>query len=207
MTTAFPLAWPQGWPRTPDYKRQSDRIFASKSRGPITMALAGAQLRSELRLLWAASPVISTNVALRQDGQPYSDQRKLTDPGVAIYFQLKGKPMVMASDRYQTVGGNMRSLALAIDAMRQLERHGGGTMMERAFSGFAALPPPNQVKRPWRQVMGFSDKAILDTRTVADRFRTLAQSRHPDNGGSHELMSELNVAYDDAKRAFSGIQE
>lgn len=197
MTTAFPLAWPVGWPRTPDHKRQDDRIFASKTYGAVTMARAGEQLRAELRMLRAASVVLSTNVALRQDGLPYSDQRKLTDPGVAIYFQLKGKPMAMASDRYRTVGGNMRSLALAIDAMRQLERHGGGTMMERAFTGFAALPPPNQVKRAWRSVFGVGELWRGD---LAQRYRDLAKARHPDNGGSVERMSELNVAYDDAKK-------
>src|SRR5882672_8726768 len=177
MTVAFPLQWPQGWPRTPDYRRQSDRIFAGKIYGAVTMARAGEQLRSELRMLGAASTVISTNVALRQDGLPYSDQRKLTEPGVAIYFQLKGKPMAMSSDRYNTVGGNMRSLALAIDAMRQLERHGGGTMMERAFTGFAALPPPNQVKRRWRDVFSVEDNWRGD---LSERYRMLAKLRHPD---------------------------
>jgi len=198
MTVAFPLQWPAGWPRTPDYKRQSDRVFAGKTYGAVTMARAGEQLRSELRLLGAAGLVISTNVALRQDGLPYSDQRKLTDPGVAIYFQLKAKPMVMASDRYNTVGGNMRSLALAIDAMRQLERHGGGTMMERAFSGFAALPPPNQVARPWRSVFGVG---VLWTGDIHQRFREKAKVCHPDMvTGSTEKMAELNAAYEDAKR-------
>lgn len=205
MTVAFPLQWPQGWPRTPDYKRQSDRIFAGKTYGAVTMARAGEQLRDELRLLGAASTVISTNVALRQDGLPYSDQRKLTDPGVAIYFQLKGKPMAMASDRYTTVGGNMRSLALAIDAMRQLERHGGGVMMERAFTGFAALPPPNQVKRAWRDVFGLPRGMRLDMDAVGARYRALAKDRHPDRGGSHELMAELSAAYEDAKMEHAGL--
>ena len=57
----------------------------------------------------------------------------------------------MARDAYKTVAGNMRSLTLAIEAMRQLERHGGSTMMERAFQGFAAIAPPDW-KKPWREV-------------------------------------------------------
>jgi hypothetical protein len=50
--------------------------------------------------------------------------------------------MTMACDRFDNAAANMRSLGLAIEAMRQLERHGGGAMMEKAFSGFVALPPP-----------------------------------------------------------------
>jgi hypothetical protein len=199
MTTAFPLAWPDGWPRTPDYKRQSDDIFRSKLRGVVTMTRAGQQLRDELSRLSARSIVISTNVALRQDGLPYSDQRKLTDPGVAVYFQLKGRPLVMATDRYKTVGGNMRSLALAIEAMRQLERHGGGTMMERAFTGFAALPSPGR-KKPWREVFGLKPGYRFDNIDIAALYRSLAKDLHPDAGGSEEQMSDLNVAYEEAKR-------
>ena len=48
----------------------------------------------------------------------------------------------MACDRFDNAAANMRSLGLAIEAMRQLERHGVGTMMERAFTGFVALPAP-----------------------------------------------------------------
>ena len=49
----------------------------------------------------------------------------------------------MAMDRFTSVAGNLRSLTLAIEAMRQLNRHGGGTMMERAFAGFVAIAPPD----------------------------------------------------------------
>jgi hypothetical protein len=199
MTTAFPLAWPDGWPRTPDYKRLNDRVFASKIYGGVTMARAGRQLRDELLRLNARGIVISTNVALRQDGLPYSDQRKLTDPGVAVYFQLKGKAMVMATDRYKTVGGNMRSLALAIEAMRQLERHGGGTMMERAFTGFTAIAPPG-AKRPWREVFGLKPGHRFYPSDISALYRTLAKDLHPDVGGSEEQMRDLNAAYAEARK-------
>lgn len=55
----------------------------------------------------------------------------------------------MARDSYNTPWENIRSLILAIDAIRSIERHGGSTMMERAFAGFAAIAPPSW-KRPWR---------------------------------------------------------
>jgi hypothetical protein len=42
----------------------------------------------------------------------------------------------------RSVAENMRSLALAIEGMRQVERHGGGFMLERAFTCFLAIAPP-----------------------------------------------------------------
>jgi hypothetical protein len=191
---AFPLQWPDGWPRTPYGRRESDRRFGGTSQ--ITMGRARDQLLEELKRLRATNPIISSNIALRRDGIPYADQRRLDDPGVAVYFTLRNKPMVMARDAYQTVAGNLRSLTLAIEAMRQLERHGGSTMMERAFSGFAALTPPDW-KKPWRQVFGVKPDWRGD---ITALYREKARNRHPDAGGSDTVMAELNVAYEEAKQ-------
>jgi hypothetical protein len=125
--------------------------------------------------------------------------RAQDDPGVAVYFTLKGKAMAMARDRYRTVWENIKSLILAIDAMRSIERHGGSTMMERAFSGFAALTPPDW-KKPWREVFGVKPEWSGD---IASLYREKARQRHPDAGGSDMLMAELNVAYAEAKRELS----
>ena len=192
---AYPLQWPDGWPRTPDYKRESDNRFGGKVYG-LTMGRARDHLLAELERLGAKSVVISTNVALRGDGLPYATQRQITDPGVAVYFMLKKRPLVMARDQYKTVAGNIRSLTLAIEAMRQLERHGGSTMMERAFSGFAAIAPPDW-KKPWREVFGVDPEWRGD---ISALYREKARNRHPDAGGSDQLMAELNVAYQEARR-------
>jgi hypothetical protein len=50
--------------------------------------------------------------------------------------------MVMARDGFSSVAGNLRSLAMAIEGLRQLERHGGSLVLERAFEGFRAIAPP-----------------------------------------------------------------
>lgn len=193
---AFPLQWPEGWPRTQDWKRESDKRFAGSTYGVLTLGRTRDQLIAELKLLGAKNVVISTNIALRNDGLPYSQQKRIDDPGVAVYFMLRQKPMVMARDAYQTVAGNLRSLTLAIAAMRQLERHGGSNMMERAFSGFVAIPPPDW-KKPWRQVFGVQADWRGD---ITALYREKAKLRHPDAGGSDVLMAELNVAFDEAKK-------
>lgn len=201
MTTAYPLQWPDGWPRTEYHRRESDQIFAGRVYG-LTMGRARDQLIAELGRLSAKDVVISSNIQLRQDGLPYSDQRRVTDPGVAVYFTLKKRPLVMAVDRFVSVAGNMRSLALAVDAMRQLERHGGGKMMERAFTGFVSIPPPDW-KKPWREVFGVQSDWCGD---IKELFREKAKLRHSDVGGDDQLMAELNIAYDEAKRELGGEQ-
>jgi hypothetical protein len=97
---------------------------------------------------------------------------------------------------------------LAIEAMRQLERHGGGHMMQRAFDGFAQLPPPSgsaqtAPKRPWRTVLGLDGMSGPNFAQLAGAeasYKTLARKHHPDTeGGSHEAMAELNIAINDAR--------
>src|SRR5258708_200630 len=153
MTQAYPLLWPEGWPRTPAAHR--------RNTSPVTTTFDGArrQLLNELQLLGAMSAVISSNLPLRVDGQPYADaaRRRMDDPGVALYFTLDTRAVVMARDVFWNVHDNLRSIGHAIEHLRGLERHGGAHMMERAFGGFTALPPP-QGARPvpvdWRHELG-----------------------------------------------------
>jgi hypothetical protein len=189
---AFPLQWPDGWPRTSLYKRGSSRFGKNLGLGEIK------KLQAELRLLGGRNVVISSNIPLRNDGLPYASQagKRYDDPGVAIYFRLKDKPLSMARDRYVTPWENIRSLTLTINAIRSIERHGGSTMMERAFSGFAAIAPPDW-KKPWREVFGVKPEWRGD---IAALYKEKARNRHPDVGGDDMLMAELNVAYQEAKR-------
>jgi hypothetical protein len=110
--------------------------------------------------------------------------------------------MVMARDQFVSVAGNLRSLTLAISAMRQLERHGGKYMMERAFTGFIAIAPPDW-KKSWREVFGI--KPSEQPGDIAQLYREKARNRHPDAGGSDQLMAELNVAYQEARQEL-GLQ-
>jgi hypothetical protein len=208
MTEAYPLQWPEGWPRTA-FNRESDRRFGSNRaieespeglimRGTrrLTLGRARDQLFTELGRLGATNVVVSSNVPLRRDGRPYADESGIDDPGVAVYFTFKKRQLVMARDRFVSVAGNMRSLTLAIEAMRQLARHGGDYMMERAFTGFLAIAPPDW-KKPWRQVFGVKPDWSGD---ITALYREKARNRHPDVGGADTLMAELNAAYAEAKQ-------
>lgn len=203
MTTAYPLAWPDGWPKTPDDKRRDRSQFST------TLDRARRQLLEELRMLGAQGVVISTNLPLRNDGAPRSDiaRFRIGDPGVAIYFLLRKRQMVMARDAYWNVHDNLRSIGHAIAHLRGLERHGGASMMERAFEGFAALPPPERPQaRPWREVLGleeFTGPAFAVLAGAEAAWKHLARTAHPDVGGSDDAMSQINRAIADARKELS----
>ena len=194
MTETYPLHWPDGWPRTSANKQLWS--LAGGRRHSQAWALVVDRLLGELDRIGAKQVVLSTNQPLRRDGLPYAATRRFEESGAAVYFTLNRQQLVMAQDRYELLADNIRSLALAIEGMRQMQRHGGGHMMERAFSGFAALPAP-EAERHWSEVLGLSATASRDE--IEKAYRSCAKTTHPDHGGSTEAMAALNVAYDEAR--------
>ena len=192
MAEAFPLDWPAGWPRAVDRKFS---LPAGNSSKQPTWNKTVERLMRELRLLGAEHVVLSTNQQLRRDGLPYQAPRRIEDPGVAVYFQLKGRALVMAQDGYWDMLDNMRSLALALEGLRQMERHGGGHMMDRASQGFAALPGP----KDWRKVLGFGPDDRPGIHSLMSAYREEAKKVHPDVGGTDAQMAELNAALTEAR--------
>jgi hypothetical protein len=88
----------------------------------------------------------------------------------------------------------------ALDALRAIERAGASQVLEQVFTGLRALPAHITVARPWREVLGVAASATPTPEIVESRFRELARSRHPDNGGSHDQFVELESARRDALR-------
>lgn len=199
MTQAFPLQWPQGRPRKPA-NRRGDAAFGKRGSDGwlknLTLAQARDRLQGELDRFRVKSVVLITNVELRLDGLPKSGQPEPIDPGVALYFDLGGKPHVLACDTYRRVADNIAALAAHIEATRKIERLGVATAAEM-FAGFQALPAPGST--PWWQVLGVQPSATAAQIEAA--FKRLARERHPDvAGGSHELMADLNRARDEGLR-------
>lgn len=161
------------------------------------MARAVYELQHELDLLRATKCVLSSNVELRIDGTPRSNQPKVPDPGAAVYFELKGRPISLASDKWSRVECNIWAIAKHIQALRGQERWGIGTV-EQAFTGYLALPAP-MIIVPWWEILKV-DEGDTKERVFASYLR-LAKSNHPDTGGNNEAMSAINQAWDAAKFA------
>ena len=192
---AYPLCWPSGWPRMSPHARKTSR-FKSKS-----FAVARDVLMDELRKFGARDVILSTNIPLRQDGLPYSGYRQPDDKGVAIYFTLKGKKMVFACDLWTRIEDNLHAIANTIDALRGIARWGSSDLLERAFTGFTALPAP-PAKKPWHVVLEVTERA--SPTTVRSQYRALALKHHPDRGGDPDHMAEITRAYTEAMNAFLG---
>lgn len=185
LLEAYPLTWPERQPRTPSHAR-GHAAFKWE------LARSRDELLHELKLLGAKDIVISTNVPTRRDGLPYAVAREPADPGVAVYFERKSKSFVLACDTYNRVKYNLRAIGATVEALRAIERHGSTSMLEQAFTGFAALPPAGRVE-PWWEVLGVARDA--SAMTVRDRFRELARIHHPDVGGDGATMARINDAF------------
>jgi hypothetical protein len=157
------------------------------------MERAATEIYRQLKLIGVGdyNVVISTNVELRRDGLPYSNQKNPHDPGSAVYFMLKGQPKVLACDKWDRVEHNLWSIAMHIDAIRAQDRYGVGTV-EQAFAGYTALPPPADL-RPWYEVLGVSESCTLEEARAA--WIKGAKLCHPDNGGSDAAMAAINGAW------------
>lgn len=190
--TAYPLAWPLGWKRTAAPRR-------ARFSGRETISTAARFVLQELERLGARDAVIASNVELRLDGLPRSNQRTPGDRGVAVYFRLKGRDAVLACDAWDLPEHNLRAIGKHVEAIRGQARWGVGSI-EQAFTGYQALPPARNGARPWWEVLEL-DGDVQRPEVVRERYRALARERHPDTtGGSSAAFVELRRAYDDACR-------
>ena len=191
MTAAYPLTWPEGFPRAS--KREPGRFKAT-----LTSALKNVQdslrpfANDSGRKL--ESLIISSNVTLGAE--------RPADPGVAIWFVWDGMQVCVAVDRYSDVAGNLQAIHHIIEARRVELRHGTLALVRATFQGFRALPAPAS-KRAWRDVLEL-DGLTSSRQNVETCYRALAKKHHPDTGGTAEAMAELNRARDEALREIGG---
>lgn len=194
----FPLAWPEGWPRTRPQDRKAQAAWKR------TATQYRDALEKELNRMEAPSFIISSNVPLTQRGAMTPGIEPL-DVGVGVYFSRKVKETfswqdaldlhdpaptleqidrafrklslqyhpdrpggdiamfqaltkhrdnarnwvnrrtnqnfeyVLACDQFNAVRLNMAAVCLTLKAIRQIERCGTSSLLERAFSGFAQI--------------------------------------------------------------------
>jgi hypothetical protein len=175
---AYPLTWPGGWPRTPK---------PQKSAFKQTLAAALSGLKKEVQLLGGTGLLLSSNVIL--------DCARPADPAVVAYFTYEQKQVAIPCDRWLEVEGNIRAIALTIEAMRGMERWGAKHMIRAMFQGFVALPPPAD----WRGILG--NPSTLEQAEAA--YKASMKTAHPDAGGTHERAAALNTAIKEARKVLA----
>lgn len=124
--------------------------------------------------------VISSNARTNRYGEIVSRQSRIEDTGVAAYFDLNGQQVCIPCDRWIRLEDNVNAIALAISALRGLERWGAKQTVDRAFRGFAALPAGDAPA--WWEMLGVSRTA--SRQEVEAAYRQQVRRHHP-NVGSH----------------------
>lgn len=186
---AYPLHWPPGWARA-KYRRTS-----SFNRGGNRLRISDAlrRLLPELDRLGARDATISTNVRPHL----YDQVGDSSDPGVAVYFELNGSPMVLACDRWDRSADNLAAIAAHVESLRAQERWGVGSL-EQAIAGYKALPALGAAK-PWWEVLGLP--ATATGMQIRARRLELLKDLHPDRpDGDATRAAEVNAAYDQAMK-------
>ena len=206
--SAYPLTWPAGWKRTaPDLRKRArfSRMLdgsSSNFRGKqiLTVADGVTRLVEELMRLGVGDRhdiITSTNIEVRLDGFPYSNRPEPLDPGVSVYWRMPAEKdtKCMAVDRYDRVAGNIAAVAATVSAMRAIERHGGAEILDRAFTGFIALPAPGD----WRKILGLSNRQDINLEVAEKAYRSLAKDAHPDTGGTVIHWQQISTAIAQAR--------
>ena len=187
MTQAYPLHWPEAWPRTKSPQASRFKTTLHRAIGNVEDELQRFANDSGKKI---EGLVISSNFSLTE--------RNPHDSGVAVYFTWDGIATCIAVDRYSKIEENLQAIFHCVEAERTKLRHGGLNLVRAAFRGYAALPPPG-ASRPWRSVLGLGEGASLADAEAA--FRRRSKERHPDKpGGSHEAMAELTAAMERARK-------
>lgn len=204
MAEAYPLNWPADWERTHPNARERPRYR-------VTDGVALRELHESLRKFGASSVVISSNIAVKANGEMYANQAaSIEDPGVAVYYSTaQFKDRVIACDKWQRVYHNAYAISKALEGLRAVDRAGASQILDRIFTAFGALPAPaDAVKaRAWWEVLGVKEQAItggyVDLTMLEAKFRELSKTAHPDrNGGNDAAFVELNAAISAARRHF-----
>ena len=183
------------WPSdlTPPYKRV---VGAFRATPTVTYQM----LEAEWRHIKAVDPVLLTGFdyfQIRRDNWPYIGQRPM-HPGVVVQIKKSDRgPLEFYTDKFTSWSDNLRAIALGMEALRMLERH-GITHGNQQYAGFRELAAPDRVK--WdrasalRRLGGLAGwpNPPFDAFTIEQAYRKAAKRYHPDKPfGDKEIFQEL----------------
>jgi hypothetical protein len=178
---------------TPHHRRQRSRFDSTYSQ---TLDL----LERELRHLCAKQVIIQTYhfiEDLRRDGLPRANARVPQSPGVILSFNSKHGALSYPCDTFTKWEDNLRAIALALEALRTVDRY-GVTKTGEQYRGWTALPPADSktleqeaaefLSAYW--VCSASD-ILRDKSSFLSTYKAAVLVMHPDKGGKHEDFVRL----------------
>lgn len=191
---AYPLFWPQGFPRWKGSRTGGN--FRTDFEGAVRNVRKSLEAFASDSRKKIETPVLSSNIDLN----PLTENtgKRPADPGVAVWFVWDGMQVCIPVDRYDAPAANLQAIHHIIEARRVELRHGTLALVRATFTGFQALPAPKG--KHWRDILELGDVAVVSRTHIETAYKALSRERHPDAGGSTEAMAELNNARDTALR-------
>ena len=187
------------WPvePTPDRERRA-APFKAGWRDTIRL------LEDELAWLDASNVVLQCyakngDADIRMDGQLRASAT-VTRPGVIISFDSKHGPLSYPCDSCRHWQHNVRSIALALKALRAVDRYGVTGRAEQ-YRGWTKIAQPcemqgfNTVSDAWEFINDLLDGQFSDENDSVKIRRALAIA-HPDQGGTTKRFKLASAARD-----------
>lgn len=198
MTIAPIREWPGNL--TPPGRRQVSkftvRAGSGWSRKPTPLSSTLGVLDTELSMLKAKGTELLVAIAasdFRLDGKPRATARA-EHPGVILSFDSKVGHLSYPCDTFTTWQDNLRAIALALEALRKVDRYGVTTHGEQ-YRGFLEIEAPkpgylSSIEAAVHYLEEFvgADRGVEEPSILLRRAQRRA---HPDVGGVRETWDAL----------------
>lgn len=168
-------------------------LTRSRKRSPFRTSWTATVrlLERELRNLSAKNTVLQmpiTDDEIRLDGRVRANARP-THPGVILTFDSRHGPLSYPCDRFGGWQDNVRAIALALEALRKVDRY-GVTKRGEQYTGWKALPPAGGTTENRPEVIQRGRDLISEHGSV----RNALFAAHPDRGGDPDDFHAVQVA-------------
>lgn len=172
-------------------------------------------LKVELERLGVDEAVIEVDVpesAIRADGTVKLNTTFRTHRVALSFTHPKHGPLRYPCDRFYNWSENVRAIALALEALRAVERYGVTTRGEQ-YAGWKAIPSQTSATMTTDTAAGFlaarqgldKDKLLRDATYARDAIRKEQAFAHPDKqGGSREMWNAVEAVKDVLERHHGG---
>lgn len=180
-------------------------------------------LQDELRRVDAQNVTVYTSHPPQQitrDGWPRAD-RQPPDPGIVLEFDKltddgHWQRLRFPCGTFKLWEENLRAIALALEALRKIDRYGVVTGAQ--YAGFKALPPAEEGSegQTVEQAADFVAKCagmegmgaqVLSNPVFGDlAYKTAAKQLHPDKGGDAKIFQKLESSMRMVRESYEQAQ-
>jgi hypothetical protein len=187
--------WPAGM-KTAPIGQWPGHLTTKHQRAPFSATLGSTMeiLNREIRALSGSNVLIQIAVPaskFRLDGMPYADA-KPEHPGLILTLDSKHGALSYPCDTFSTWQDNLRAIALALEALRKVDRY-GVTKGGQQYRGFLAIE--GAAAGPFDFTALIHDAGW--TTSVVDLTLQLRQAKrltHPDMDGDADTFQRVMLA-------------